>query len=113
MSRQLCSLCCLTLLVVIAVCPDSSPGQSRAATQRATPPDKILAFLRAMGEASQPKVTFRGEVIPIPEDLRKSLELQFYLHPDAVLPLLSVGHAPNIADVPPPRPFMQQRRGDI
>ncbi len=60
--------------------PGSSQGQSKVSVQREVLPDKILAFLRTMGESSKPRVTFTGEVVPIPADLRKSLELQYYLH---------------------------------
>ena len=80
MKRQIHSLCCVTLLVVLTIYPDSSPGQSKVSTQRRTLPDKILAFLRPEGEMSKYRATFAGEVIPIPEVLRKSLELTYYLH---------------------------------
>lgn len=81
MKRRLRALsCCVPLLALMAVCPGSAPGQSQAATQRGVLPDKILAFLKKMSETSKPRVRFKGHVVPIPQDLRESLELSFYLH---------------------------------
>lgn len=43
-------------------------------------PPKIDEFLKPGGELKSPKATFTGEIIPIPGDLRKLLEQDFYLH---------------------------------
>ena len=74
--RRVTSLCWLTLLIFLTICPDSSHGQNKISPRGQKLPDKILAFLKA----KEPKVLFRGKVIPIPEEFRQSLEVVFYLH---------------------------------
>src|ERR1044072_1888156 len=76
MERGRRSVCRVTLLFALTVCLSFAAGQSEAPSGRQKLPEQVLAFLRQM----EPKATFTGEVITIPEGLRESLERDFYLH---------------------------------
>lgn len=69
-------LSCVAILVFLTTCPESSRGQNHPPAQPEKLSPKILAFLEKM----EPRIEFRGEVIPIPDELKQSLELSFYLH---------------------------------
>lgn len=73
--KQRALLLSCAILVFLITWPESSRGQNNPAQPEKLSP-KIPAFFKKM----EPKVRFRGEVISIPEDLRRSLEVTFYLH---------------------------------
>lgn len=70
------SICCAALLASVTVYPCLSAGQNGAPAESRAVSEEVLAFLKRM----EPRATFTGEVIVIPNDLRESLERLFYLH---------------------------------
>lgn len=103
MKKQSLSICCVTLLAILALSPASSQGQVIPGAQalpidhptrdarvgapvgRATAPDiaaklpdKILQFLKG-SEMQKRRATFTGEIDPISENLKRLLG-QLYLH---------------------------------
>ncbi|MGZ5481417.1 MAG: hypothetical protein ACXWID_05485 [Pyrinomonadaceae bacterium] len=78
MKKQSLSICCVTLLAVLAFSPALSHGQSTPGAQAAKLPDKILQFLKG-SEMQKRRATFTGEIDPITENLKQLLG-QLYLH---------------------------------
>jgi hypothetical protein len=78
MKKQGFSICCVTLLAIMAIYPQSSMGRGTSATQEGKLPDKILQFLKGT-QMQKHRATFTGAVDPIPENLSAIL-IHLYLH---------------------------------
>ncbi|MFY9618572.1 MAG: hypothetical protein WAM70_10685 [Pyrinomonadaceae bacterium] len=78
MKKQSLSICCVTLLALLALSPAWSQGQSTPGAQAAKLPDKILQFLKG-SEMQKRRATFTGEIDPISENLKHLLG-QLYFH---------------------------------
>src|SRR5256714_5756276 len=78
MKKQRLVICCVMLLVILALHAGLARGQAVSAPQEEKLPDKILQFLRG-SEMKKYRATYTGALDPIPENL-KALLADLYLH---------------------------------
>lgn len=78
MKKLTLSICCITLVAILALSPVVSQVQSTPGVGAAKLPDKILQFLKG-SEMQKRRATFTGEIDPISENLKHLLG-QLYLH---------------------------------
>src|SRR2546423_3989373 len=78
MKKQRLVICCVMLLVILALHAGLARGQAVSAPQEEKLPDKILQFLRG-SEMKKYKAPYTGALDPIPENL-KALLADLYLH---------------------------------
>ena len=78
MKKQRLIICCVMLLVILALHPGLARGQATSAPQEGKLPDKILQFLKG-SEMKKHRATYTGALDPIPENL-KGLLAHLYLH---------------------------------
>ena len=78
MKKQRLIICCVMLLVILALHAGLARGQAVSAPQEEKLPDKILQFLRG-SEMKKYGATYTGALDPIPENL-KALLADLYLH---------------------------------
>src|SRR6266480_2943275 len=78
MKKQRLIICCVMLLVILALHAGLARGQAMSAPQEEKLPDKILQFLQG-SEMKKYGATYTGTLDPIPENL-KGLLAHLYLH---------------------------------
>ena len=78
MKKQRLIICCVMLLVILALHAGFARGQAVSAPQEEKLPDKILQFLQG-SEMKKHRATYTGALDPIPENL-KALLADLYLH---------------------------------